>query len=77
MSAIRSNLRLIIKSQNVDETIVTISNSPEVIRDIEYGIEDFMIRRNDLKIEKTGEDVFKLSSKAYIAIQNIIYQIIR
>lgn len=76
MNPIKSNLQLIITHPNSDDVVTVISGCASVIRDIELSIVDFMNKRDSLKITKTNKG-FKLSPKAYMAVQHIIYDKIK
>ena len=77
MSTTKANLRFLVESSNCENTIAVITNSPGVIQDIENAIDAFSRRHKDLKIFKYDNRSFRLSPKAYIAIQNVIYEYIK
>ncbi len=73
-SSLKSNLQLIVTSHDSGSDVITsISGLSTVIRDIRDAIDDFSIKHNDLKIQKVDKG-FKLSPKAYMAIQHVIYK---
>ena len=71
-SSLKSNLQLIITSHDSD-VITSISGLSTVIQDIRDAIDDFSSKHNELKIQKSAKG-FKLSPKAYMAIQLVIYK---
>ena len=76
MNPVKSNLQFIITPPHSDNVICSISGCTSVIREIELDIVEFSKTHNNLKIEKTAKG-FMLSSKAYMAIQHVIYEKIK
>lgn len=69
------SLKLVISCHSGD-VITSISGLSSVIRDLMEAINIFSLKHRDLKIEKIDKG-FKLSPKAYIAIQHVVYEHIR
>jgi len=77
MGAQRSNLRIIVKSKNHDDTVVVISNSPGIIQDIQDAIDTFS-QKHSKGISITKEHTqYEMNTKAFAALQNIIYDILK
>lgn len=73
MGATKANLRFIVQSTNHESSTIIISNSPGVIENIKFNIDDFA-RKNSkgINISKDSSG-YTMNSKSYRAIQDIIY----
>lgn len=76
MSSSKSNLRFVVKSNNHNDILTTISGSPGTIQDIEDSINAFAKKHKELPIYRSNIG-FEVTAKAYMALQNVIYEQIK
>lgn len=66
------NLRFLVHGNHPKATLSTLSNTPEVIEDIESAINEFSKKHPDLHIMPSNLGGFEVNVEAYQAIQSII-----
>lgn len=76
MGGQKAELRFIVESNKHGSTLIVISNSPGIIEDIQHSIDAFCKRQTNLYIVK-GHAQYVMNAKAFLDIQNIIYDILQ
>lgn len=74
MSTTSVNLRFLVHGKHPKATLSTLSNTPEVIEDIESTINEFSKEHPDLHIVPSNLGGFEVNVEAYQEIQSIIAQ---
>lgn len=77
MGALKSELRLIVESNNHDNTLIVISNSPGVIEELQHSIDAFCRKKqNGIAIMK-GHMQYNMNANAFLSIQHILYNVLQ